>query len=91
MRQSSGSYLLYVLLYTVFWNALAVIAYRLLVLDGVLPVSDGLYFFMAGLLFIVCGAVRALSPYTKMRRTRCPIVGSFYVSGILLILFANLA
>jgi hypothetical protein len=90
LTQSPFGYALYLLLYTVFWTSLAVISYRVLVLDGTLPIGTGLYFFMSGLLFIVCGAVRAMSPFLKAKQERCPIVGSFYVSGVLLILYANL-
>lgn len=90
MTQSSGGYLLYLLLYTVFWNALAAIAYRFFVIDGALAVQESLFFFMTGLLLIVSGAIRSMSPLIKSRINRCPIVGSFYLSGLLLIVYANL-
>ncbi|MFD2172051.1 hypothetical protein [Tumebacillus lipolyticus] len=89
--QSSWGYGLYLLLYTIFWSALSVIAYRILVLDGILQVQTGHYFFTTGLLLLVCGAVRALSPVVRQTKESCPIVGSFYLTGILLILYANLA
>lgn len=88
--QSSLGYTLYLLLYAVFWNALAVIVYRAIVVHGPLDVHAGPYFFMSGLLILVSGFVRTFRLKTlAMQKHRCPIFGSLMFTGFLLILISN--
>ena len=88
--QSSLGYTLYLLLYAVFWNALAVIVYRAVVVHGPLDVHVGSYFFLSGLILLVSGFIRTMRLKTLAKQThRCPIFGSLVFTGFLLILISN--
>ena len=80
-------YGLYVMLYTLFWIAISVVAYRTFFLEFA-RLAPGVYFFLAGMWRLVCGVVRAQHNRQK-NVVRDPIVTSFAISGLLLILFAN--
>ncbi|KEO82174.1 hypothetical protein [Tumebacillus flagellatus] len=91
MRISWG-FSLYLLLYTLLWLALTVIGFRTFLVDG--GNGDlwaaGRYFFLAGLFWCVCCVVRSV----KMRAPKDlydPVSGSLALTGVLLILYANLA
>jgi hypothetical protein len=73
----------------VFWNALAIIVYRALVLNGPLEVSASPYFFMSGLVLMVFGFLRTVRLKTLHRKQRCPIIASLIATGLLLIAVAN--
>lgn len=88
MQQTPLRFGLYVVLYTLFWMAISVVAYRTFFLEFT-RLAPGVYFFFAGLWFLVCGVVRALHARQNKTSTRDPIVSSFALSGLLLILIAN--
>lgn len=80
----------YLLLYTLFWLAMSVILYRAFFLEGRAAVPAGPYFFLAGLIWFVCAALRTLRPPSAHYHGRDPIVMSFALAGLVLILLANL-
>lgn len=88
----SWGYSLYVTLYTLFWLSLSVIAYRTFLFDGgrdrLMPAET--YFFLMGLVLMIFGAIRTL------RRRQPgdffdPVSTSFSISGMLLVIYSNLA
>ncbi|MBL0389323.1 hypothetical protein JJB07_22280 [Tumebacillus sp. ITR2] len=88
----SWVYSLYLGLYTLLWLALTVIGYRTFLFDGGRggTLEAGPYFFLTGLLWVVCCMVRSV----RMRAGKNlydPVSGSLALSGLLLILYANLA
>ena len=91
MRHFSLRYLLYVLLYTLFWLALAVIGYRTFFMENATLLTSGSYCIWVGLLLVVCGGFRSLNARQQRPGYRDPIIGSLLVSGLLLILYANFA
>lgn len=91
MPHYSFRYLLYVLLYTLFWLALAVIGYRTFFMENAFLLTAGSYCFFVGLLLVVCGGLRSLRSRQQRPGYRDPIVGSLALSGLLLILYANSA
>lgn len=92
MVQGAWQYGLYLVLYTAFWSAVSVILYRSFFLGGAAGLDAGLYFFLAGLVLLVGGAVRTLTaPWRDRRPKRDPVSASLGLSGVLAILYANLA
>lgn len=92
MPQSRGKYGVYVGLYTLFWIVISVIVYRIFFLDGHVTLGAGPYFFLAGLVWLVFGALRSVRPASHAHSPqRDPVVSSFALAGLLLILYANAA
>lgn len=89
MPRTSFAYALYVLLYTLFWLALATIGYRTFFLESHAALAAGPYCFLVGLLLVVCGGIRSLRSRPPRPDHRDPVTGSLALSGLLLILYAN--
>jgi hypothetical protein len=87
----SFRYLLYMLLYTLFWLALAVIGYRTFFMENAVLLTSGSYCIWIGLLLVVCGGFRSMGSHQQRPGYRDPITGSLALSGLLLILYANFA
>ncbi|MGZ4107942.1 MAG: hypothetical protein ACXVO1_11490 [Tumebacillaceae bacterium] len=82
----------YVGLYTLFWIAISVIVYRIFFIDSHVTIHEGAYFFLSGLVWLVCGAIRSVRPTERAKLTqRDPVVRSFALAGLLLLLYANAA
>lgn len=92
MPQSRGKYGVSIGLYTLLWIVVSVSVYRLFFLDGHVTLRAGPYFFLAGLVWLVFGALRSIRPtYHAHSPKRDPVVSSFALAGLLLILYANVA
>ncbi|MGB8955463.1 MAG: hypothetical protein WCC10_08815 [Tumebacillaceae bacterium] len=91
MPHFSFRYLLYMLLYTLFWLALAVIGYRTFFMESAVLLTAGSYCIWVGLLLVVCGGFRSMRTRQQRPDYRDPITGSLALSGLLLILYANFA
>jgi hypothetical protein len=93
MRKVSWRFPLYVVLYTLFWTAVSVILFRTFFREGGWSLEAGPYFFLVGLFWFVCAALRSLSRAATSSQPGDgdPITISLALSGLLLILFANLA
>ncbi|PWK05966.1 hypothetical protein [Tumebacillus permanentifrigoris] len=91
MRFSWG-YSLYVTLYTLFWLSLTVIAYRTFLFDGGRDrwIPAECYFFLMGLLLLVFGGIRTLHR-RQPGELYDPVSISFSLSGLLLVIYSNLA
>jgi cytochrome b561 len=86
-------HLIYVVLYTLFWSALAVITFRILFEEGMIQLGSGPYFFITGLFYLVCSVLRIVS--RRQAKTppdqSDPVIASFAIAGLLLTLYANLS
>lgn len=84
-------HLVYIVLYSLFWCALAVIAFRALFVGDMMQLRSGPFFFITGLFYLICACVRALSGHNAapVPAPRDPVVASFGVAGLLLIAYAN--
>lgn len=84
-------HLVYIVLYSLFWCALAVIAFRALFGGDMMQLSRGPFFFITGLFYLICACVRALSGRSVKQppAPRDPVVASFGVAGLILIAYAN--
>jgi len=79
-------------LYSLYWCALAVISCRALFGADMMQLSSGPFFFITGLFYLICACIRALSGHRSAHppAPRDPVVASFGVAGLLLIVYANL-
>jgi hypothetical protein len=93
VRRESWRFPLYVVLYTLFWAAISVILFRTFFREGAWALEAGPYFFLLGLFWFVCAGLRTLSRAATARRAGDgdPIILSLALSGLLLILYANIA
>lgn len=93
MPRTTAKYALHVGLYSLFWIVLSLLGYQILHLHQPVPLPPGPYYFLAGLFWLVCAALRSVRPTDRIHhhRHRDPFTHSFALSGLLLIVVANVA